>query len=345
MFRFAAWLLVAAGLSALGCNAATSAALPAPLLIFGRTGMGPGEFNYPRATAISPDGSLYIVDKAGRIQALSGDGQPLREWRMPEIDAGKPTGLGFGPDGNIYVADTHYARVCVYSSDGRLLRQFGSFGDGPGQFRLPTDVAVHRDGTIFVSEYGGNDRISRFTPEFGYLDSFGGADAGPARQQRPQCLLIAPDETLWVADACNHRLCAFDLRGRLIRTIGACGDGPGQFRFPYSVDLLSDGTLVVCEYGNNRVQRVTREGECLGTWGRAGRTPGELAYPWALSVGSEDRVYVVDSGNNRVQVIAGATRTTWTPPDGAFAAPPAQERSPTAIAESEPGPSPAEPRP
>lgn len=313
MLRVAAWLLAAAGSSALGCNAATSAALPAPLLMFGRTGMGPAEFNYPRATVIAADQSLFVIDKAGRIQALTADGDPLREWRMPEVSAGKPTGLGLGPDGNIYVADTHYARVCVYAPDGRLLRQFGSFGDGPGQFRLPTDVAVHRDGTIFVSEYGGNDRVSRFTPEFEYLGSFGGADAGPARQQRPQCLLLAPGDTLWVADACNHRLCEFDLRGRLIRTIGACGDGPGQFRFPYSIDLLSDGTLVVCEYGNNRVQRVTRDGQSLGAWGRAGRAPGELAYPWALSVGSDDRVYVVDSGNNRVQVIAGAARSTWTP--------------------------------
>ena len=274
--------------------------------------MGHLEFNYPRAAAIGPNRHIYIVDKAGRIQALTQTGEFVLDWRTPEIDAGKPTGIGIAPDGTVYAADTHYARVLYYSPEGQLQGQFGTFGEGPGQFRLPTDVAVDAAGFIYVSEYGGNDRVSKFTPQHEYLFSFGGHDAGDASMERPQSLLVAPDRTLWIADACNHRICHFDLEGQFLGSFGRPGQKLGELWFPYNVDRLSDGTLVVSEYGNNRVQRFDpRNGESLGVWGAAGRRPGQLAYPWALAVGEEDHVLVIDSGNNRVQVIDGASRGTW----------------------------------
>lgn len=305
-------LMALGALSSCG-RAPPPGALP-PELLFGRSGLGPGEFNYPRAAVISPLGRLYVVDKAGRIQAFNQTGQFILAWRMPRIEAGKPTGLGVGPDGKVYAADTHYSRVMVFDPDGRLVGQFGQPGDGPGQFRLPTDVAVDAAGYIYVSEYGGNDRVSKFSPGWEYCLSFGGPDAGVARLERPQSLLIAPDGTIWVADACNHRICHFDADGRFLGAFGRAGQGPGELWFPYSVDMLSDGTLVVCEYGNNRVQRFDAAGRSLGIWGNAGREPGQLAYPWALAVGPNDRVFVVDSGNNRIQAIAGRGRRTWHAP-------------------------------
>lgn len=294
------------------CGSESDPGTIAPLLIFGRSGMGQLEFNYPRAAAIGPNGYLYVVDKAGRIQAFTQDGNFVLDWRMPEIEAGKPTGLGIAPDGTVYAADTHYARVLCFSPNGEFLHEFGSFGDGPGRFRLPTDVAIDGEGFVYVAEYGGNDRISKFTPEHNYLFSFGGRDAGQASLERPQSLLIAPDGILWVADACNHRICRFTTAGEFLGSFGQAGQKPGDLWFPYHVDRLSDGTLVVSEYGNNRVQRFDpTTGASLGVWGAAGRRPGQLAYPWALAAGSDDRVFLIDSGNNRVQVIAGRARGTW----------------------------------
>ena len=303
--------LVLVACAAVGCRPdAVPGAVP-PTLLFGRTGMGPLEFNYPRAAAISPDRHLYIVDKAGRIQALTQTGEFLLGWGMPEIDLGKPTGLGIAPDGKVYAADTHYSRVLIFTPDGQRVDHFGTLGEGPGQFRLPTDVAIDPAGFIYVSEYGGNDRVSKFSPKHEYLFSFGGPDAGEASMQRPQALSIGPDNTIWVAAACNHRICHFDADGRFLDAFGRPGHELGELWFPYNVDMLSDGTLVVCEYGNNRVQRFDTTGRSLGTWGAAGRRPGQLAYPWALAVGDDDRVFIVDSGNNRVQVIDGGAARTW----------------------------------
>lgn len=293
-----------------GCDQRTEQGT-APLMVFGRTGMGVGEFSYPRAAVADSDGLIYIVDKTARIQCYRADGEIVRFWRTPARDAGKPTGLGVGRDGSVYVADTHYSRVLVYDSQGTLVDQFGSFGQEPGQFGLPTDVAVGPDDCIYVSEYGLTDRVSKFSAGHEFLLSFGGPDAGSASLRRPQGLLIDADGTVWVADACNHRICHFDANGRSLGAFGRSGSAPGELRFPYSIDLLSDGTFVVAEYGNARVQRFDRGGQSLGIWGTAGRAPGQLAYPWAAVVLPGDRVAVLDSGNNRVQIIAGAGRDTW----------------------------------
>ena len=271
--------------------------------VFGETGLGHGEFSYPRAIAISPDGLLYVADKTGRIQRFDAEGRWQIQWRMPAFKAGKPTGMTVDRTGRLFVADTHYNRVMVFDRDGKAIGQFGSQGEGDGQFELPTDVAVDADGFVYVSEYGGNDRVSKFTPDWRFVTSFGGPGSGPPELSRPSALAFDKQGRLWVADACNHRICWFDRSGAFLGAFGTLGEAPGQLKYPYDVSFLHDGTAVVCEYGNNRLQRFDLSGRSLGTWGTAGRKVGQLAYPWGAAVGPDGKVYVVDSGNNRVQVV------------------------------------------
>lgn len=210
-----------------------------------------------------------------------------------------------------------------------LVGQFGSYGQAPGQFILPTDVAVLVDAAqkrverIYVGEYGGNDRITVFDGSYQLLSTFGHYGMGSQHESldpaalafaRPQSLLIEEldgERVLVITDSANHRLGRFTLDGQLIGWFGSpetIGDGPGQFRFPFGLASLHDGTVLVSEFGGNRIQRIDlRTGAGLGTWGRAGRGEGELATPWAVAVlGS--RAFVVDSGNNRLLAMAAPRR-------------------------------------
>jgi DNA-binding beta-propeller fold protein YncE len=287
-----------------GCREKASSH-PAPNVAgsFGRTGSGNGEFLYPRAIAGAADGSLWVIDKTGRVQHFSPDGAFLSSFPMPQIEAGKPTGLAVGPEGNLYVADTHYHRVTVFSPDGKIVRQFGSLGQEPGQFIYPLHVAFAPDGRMFVSEYGGNDRISIFSPDGNFLGSFGSLGEGQGQLSRPAAMAVdAKAGRLYVADACNHRIAVYDLAGKVLFYFGSAGAESGQLRYPYGLSLLADGSLAVCEFGNNRVQVFSPEGKSLGVYGEAGRSPGQLAYPWGIAGGAGGRLYVVDAGNNRVQI-------------------------------------------
>ena len=300
----AAALLLLAVLGVSGCGESDNRDRPPEIVgSFGKTGAGAGEFLYPRAIGLAPGGSLLVVDKTGRIQRLTDKGRCVNVMQMPQIEAGKPTGISVHPDGRLFVADTHYHRVLVLSPEGTAIDEFGRYGEEDGCFIYPTDVAFSTDGRIFVSEYGGNDRISVFTPEGEFIMAFGTSGTGPGQLARPAALCI--DEArhrLYVVDACNHRIAMYTLTGQLTGYIGSAGVEPGQLRYPYDLVLLADGTLVVCEFGNNRIQLFSPVGESLAVYGRAGRQLGQLAYPWGVVVDARRRAYIVDAGNNRIQV-------------------------------------------
>lgn len=277
-----------------------------PEAIWCESGTGPCQVVYPRAIAYAPgDDSFFIIDRMARVQHIDRDGKFICEWRMPDWRVGKPVGVSVGPDGNVYVPDTHYHRVMVYSPQGKFLRTWGSEGLGPGQFIYPTDLAWDSKGHIFVSEYGDNDRVQVFDPTVNppkLLYQFGKFGSGPGEFSRPQSMLIDHD-LVYITDACNHRIVVFKADGAWVRNMGRVGSEPGQFRFPYGLDEDGDGHLVVCEFGNNRVQLIDKEtGKGLKSWGAAGRNPGQLAYPWGVAVDKRGRVIAVDAGNNRLQV-------------------------------------------
>jgi DNA-binding beta-propeller fold protein YncE len=274
-----------------------------PAAVWMEGGPGPQQVLHPRAiTYARGSDTFFVVDILARIQQIDLEGRWLGEWQMPEWHKGKPVGLTVGPDGNVYIADTHYHRVMVYTPQGELVRQWGQYGKGPGEFIFTTDIAFDEHGRMFVAEYGDHDRIQVFDIEGNYLYEFGSFGQGEGQLSRPQSLLIDGD-VVYITDSCNHRIAVFRTDGTFIRNMGRIGSGPGEFRYPFGLDMDAQGHLVVCEFGNNRVQRIDRDtGEGLGTWGRGGRARGELASPWAVAVDRHGRVVAADAGNNRLQV-------------------------------------------
>lgn len=277
-------------------------------VVFGRAGNIDGRFDYPRAIGLDAErGRIYVVDKTARVQRFDLEGVFERSWAMPRSENGKPTGVTIDGDGRVVVADTHEHRIAIFSPDGELLETFGEYGEGPGQFIYPTDVAIASDGTWFVSEYGGNDRVQLFDSDrrpIGSIGFMGHDDEGDSPGLlRPQS--IAWDDEageLYIADAVNHRIVVTDRAGRMRRVLGGAGDAPGRLAYPYGIALDGERSLIVAEYGNNRVQRLDRlDGECLGVWGGAGIEAGRLRYPWGVDAGG-GMMAVLDSGNDRVQV-------------------------------------------
>ncbi len=302
--RAVAALLLAGCAAALiaGCEPTGRADTPRVVRHFGSSGPGPGEFLYPRAIDIAGDSTVWVVDKTARFQHFDADGKYLDSFTMPEFTTGKPTGFTISPDGDLWVADTHYHRVIVFRPDGKEVRRFGRYGTGPGEMIFPTDIAFAGDGRVFVSEYGGNDRVCIWTVDGKYVGSFGSFGSDSGQLSRPSALAVdAARNRLYVADACNHRIAVYDLAGKLERYFGSVGRDAGQLRYPYDLALDADGRIVVCEYGNNRIQVFSPDGRSLAVMGSPGRQLGELAYPWGVALDGSGLAYIVDAGNNRIQ--------------------------------------------
>lgn len=272
--------------------------------LWGRQGLKPGDFQKPRAIAVSANDELYLVDMTARIQVFDVDGNFLRGWKTPASKNGRPSGLSFDRAGRLLVADTHYYQVLAYTTDGDLLEQRtigGTLGQAPGEFGFVTDAVEDSQGNLYVGEYGDNDRIQKFSPTGEYLTQWGGHGDEPGQFRRPQNLAVDGNDRIWVADACNHRIQVFSSSGDLLAIWGEEGSEAGQLYFPYDLVLDGQGNVYICEYGNHRVQRFSLDGESRGVWGSHGREPGELHNPWALAIDSKARLHVVDSNNHRVQ--------------------------------------------
>lgn len=282
------------------------------IAVIGMRGRMPGRLDYPRAADVAPDGSVVIIDKSGRVQRFAPDGTMITGWRMLRTDNGMPTGVSVDRHGRLWIADTHEYRVLIVAPDGRELGSFGAYGRGDGEFVYPTDILFLDDADpsrcrVVVSEYGGNDRLQWFDVAIDgdqgvharRVASLGRQGSGAGEFLRPQSMSRAPDGSIVVADACNHRIVRVSADGQWLGAVGEPGRGLGQLAYPYGVSVTSTGDLLVAEFGNNRIQCLDAKGRGLWVRGGGGRDEGRLVAPWSVIATGEGAI-VVDAGNCRV---------------------------------------------
>jgi hypothetical protein len=115
----------------------------------------PGAFLFPDGVAVAPNHTVYISDGDNRrVQVFAADGT----FKSFVNTSGVPRGLAVDQKQRLYVVDALAHTIDVYDLAGRQIVAFGSHGFGPGQFNYPNDVAVDKNGRIYVSDRD-NDQI------------------------------------------------------------------------------------------------------------------------------------------------------------------------------------------
>ncbi|MBX3444611.1 MAG: ATP-binding cassette domain-containing protein [Planctomyces sp.] len=251
----------------------------------------------PRGLHVNPDGQLMVLDDAGRLMIYDEDRNLVSKCWMPEYSVGRPEGLWVMLDGRIAIADTHYNRVLLLAADGSLDSMFGEKGERAGQFIFPETVIQDPQGRLYVCEYGGNDRIQRFSTDGEWQASFGSFGTEPGQLQRPTGL-VWHDNSIYVCDAVNNRVQEFTEDGQFVRVV-ADAESSGLY-YPYDMAISPEGELFVVEFGSGRVTRLSLDGRVLGRIGMVGRNVGEFWTPWGVAVAQDGRVFIADTGNRRL---------------------------------------------
>src|SRR5208337_858378 len=145
------------------------------------------------------DGELHhvlVFDAKHKLQAGFGDGT------MKD-----PNGMAIDAENRLlYVADTELDQVLVYDADTyKLLRRMGTTGQNhtltdPGNFSKPTNVAVDKDGNLYVSDTY-NDRVEIFDADGTFIRAFGKNGDGPGDFARPKGIAVDVDGHVWAADS------------------------------------------------------------------------------------------------------------------------------------------------
>ena len=138
---------------------------PTYLSEFGKAGSEPGEFKEPRATALAPNGNIYVLDMGNsRIEEFTPSGHYEATFGASGKGNGQlsaPFGFAVDSKGNIWVADSGNDRIEEFNSKHEYVSQFGSEGTAGGQFKEPKAIAVTAHRTMFVVD-AANNRIQKF---------------------------------------------------------------------------------------------------------------------------------------------------------------------------------------
>lgn len=154
-----------------------------PVIVVNREGRvvrswGRGLYKIPHSIRLDDDGNVWTVDAgSSMVHKFSADGKHQLEINVGGLPASPrsafcgTTDIAFARD-RILIADGYAnARILEYSYEGKRLREWGSAGDGAGQFWIPHAIAIDREGVIYVADRE-NGRIQRFGSEGRYLDEW-----------------------------------------------------------------------------------------------------------------------------------------------------------------------------
>src|ERR1041384_695225 len=195
-------------------------------------------------------------------------------------------------------------------------------------FRLPDDIVVAGDGTIYIAD-AGNHAIRRISPGGGQVETIAGngvpgfADglALNARFNTPTALALSADGNfLFVADTHNNRVRQIGLVNQKVTTLAGCVTGPrpaGTGReaspsHPIGLALDSNGMLYVSELSASDIRRIDAEGNVTTLAGGGGMKLrngsgifSRFNEPRGLAVDSQRGIlYVADYENLVIRAIA-----------------------------------------
>lgn len=181
----------------------------------------------------------------------------------------EPAGMAIDLENRfLYVADVTLDQVLVYDADTlQLLRKIGTTGKDhtlttPGDFAKPTDVAVDKDGNIFVADML-NARIESFDADGEFIRAFGKRGDGPGYFAMPKGVAIDCDGHIWVTDPMQNRVQVYSQEGQLLIYMGLVqGILPGMFSGVQYITIDKDNRVFTSEVFPGRVQEfryVTQE--------------------------------------------------------------------------------------
>ena len=208
--------------------------------------------------AIDDSDRLFVSDtKLHRIVVFGKDHKVEGTISQGVID---PGGMAVDNENRfLYVADAAQDLVLVYDADKlTFIRKLGTAGKNhtlvePGQFSVPTNVAVDPDGNLYVSDTY-NNRIQIFDADGNFIRQFGKAGDRPGTFMRPKGIAVDVDGHVWVADAVQDRVQCFTPEGDLLIWMGGHGTLPGQFRTLAGLYIDKNNRIFTSEQFPGRVQ-------------------------------------------------------------------------------------------
>ena len=216
---------------------------------------GVGQLLKPIGLDVDAAGNLYVADiSAKAILVYAPDGRYLRrigsdKWfqRLASVTVDPSGRRVYAVDLGGVSSEQHQVRVFDGVSGAHLM-DIGKRGSGPGEFNLPRDIAIGKDGRLYVVD-GGNFRVVVFDHEGRYLHSFGSIGKQYGQFARPKEIAIDREGNVYVVDTAFGNFQVFNADGELLMFVGERSerDAPARYMLPTGIAVDEDGRVYVVD--------------------------------------------------------------------------------------------------
>ena len=201
-------------------------------------------------------------------------------------------GIFISPSDQVFLVDRDSHQILIFTIDGNLI---GSLGERnvphfQAPFNHPTDVAVARDGDIYVSDGYGNSTVHRFSSTGEYKQTWGRPGVGPGEFSTPHAICVDQRQRVLVVDRENNRVQIFDREGKYL-------DEWGDFYHPMDIYEDRSGMIYVTDQ-IPRLSMMSPEGELLG------RCRPVLNMPHGISGNDQGDLFLSEMNPSRVTKLA-----------------------------------------
>jgi len=265
------------------------------VLIFHRPGRG---FDLTATTKLAEPTVLEIDPDTGKLISSWGANMFL-----------VPHGITVDGQNNVFLTDVSLQQVFKFTHDGKLIFALGEPRVGAWDathFNEPTDIAIRRDGSFYVSDGYVNSRVALFDRDGKWLQEWGKKGSGEGEFRNPHGLAFVPGSTdVLVADRENSRLQLFDRVGNFKRQWTGVKDAQTTGRV-FCVATDSDGFLYVgvrrADYDTQHtgVLKLDLNWNIVATIGFG--KPGDPVFDAVhdIAVGQDGSIYVAETRTRRV---------------------------------------------
>ncbi|MBI4375785.1 MAG: tetratricopeptide repeat protein [Elusimicrobia bacterium] len=286
---------------------------------FGSRGAGPGQYKRLQAISIDAEQRLLVLDSGNsrvdrveihnklKVRALAANAQtkilisgpsrswPIRAWTLAP----------HGEDVYAYLGgENHFVLI---DPEGKVKAKFGGKeGQGGAATKRSLGLAVSAKLGIFASDTP-NNRIqvfgldgswkSNLAESAGFFDS----SKKEGRVREPKGVAVNDQGTIYVADAGNRRIDAFNPEGVFLFAIGPKLD---KYEVSEPVGVAWDPARFVY-FTDKRLKKVFKcepSGAFLSAWGEEGSGPGQFRSPEAVAFDPHGYLYVLDTTLRRISV-------------------------------------------
>lgn len=212
----------------------------------------------PVGVAVDTDNRLFVSDaELHTIICFGPDGQVLSSFGTGVL--GRPGGIALDSQRKrLYVADAKNNRIAVFDSKTFELR--GNFGSATkkgahdlGTFLAPTNVAVDKQGLIYVADTW-NNRVQILDSTGKTVRAFGAQGDRPGEFIRPKGIAVDSEGHIYVADAEFNNFQIFTPEGKPLLAVGALGDKPGEFALIAGLYIDGQDRIYTTEMYHGRIQ-------------------------------------------------------------------------------------------